>query len=68
MSIAGLGFAATACLRIAADRHYATDVLSGAAVGSAIGFTVPHFAHGPVRDEQAFVSQLRVGVAARPEW
>ena len=33
--------AATAYLRIAADRHYASDVTAGAIVGSAIGGAVP---------------------------
>jgi membrane-associated phospholipid phosphatase len=38
----GLTFAtATAYLRVAADRHYLTDVLAGAAVGAAVGWTVP---------------------------
>jgi membrane-associated phospholipid phosphatase len=61
MWIAGLGFATTgAYLRIAADRHYATDVLTGSVVGSAIGFSVPYFAHRPVRNEDAVVGQLRV--------
>jgi membrane-associated phospholipid phosphatase len=61
MWIAGLSFATTgAYLRIAADRHYATDVLTGSVVGSAIGFSVPYFAHRPVRDEDAFISQVRV--------
>jgi membrane-associated phospholipid phosphatase len=32
-------------LRIAADRHYATDVLTGALIGSAVGFSVPYFFH-----------------------
>jgi membrane-associated phospholipid phosphatase len=43
--VAGL---ATGYLRIAADRHYATDVLAGAAVGAAIGAFVPrlHLARG----------------------
>ncbi len=43
--VAGL---ATGYLRIAADRHYATDVLTGAAVGAAIGSFVPrlHLARG----------------------
>lgn len=31
----------TAALRIAGDRHYATDVLVGAAVGLALGFGIP---------------------------
>jgi membrane-associated phospholipid phosphatase len=38
--------AATGYLRIAADKHYVTDVLVGAAVGSAFGFAVPYFMHG----------------------
>jgi PAP2 superfamily protein len=32
-------------LRIAADQHYLTDVLAGAAVGTAVGWAVPHFFH-----------------------
>jgi membrane-associated phospholipid phosphatase len=48
MWAAGLTLAtAGAYLRIAADRHYATDVLAGAIVGSAVGFGVPYFAHRP---------------------
>ena len=48
MWAAGLTLATTgAYLRIAADRHYATDVLAGAIVGSAVGFGVPYFAHRP---------------------
>ncbi len=35
----------TAYFRVAADRHYLTDVLAGAGVGSAIGFAVPYFGH-----------------------
>jgi len=35
-------------LRVAADRHYASDVLVGAVVGSAIGLSVPYFGHAPV--------------------
>lgn len=37
--------AASGYLRIAADRHYATDVLAGALFGSLIGFSVPYFLH-----------------------
>lgn len=44
----GLAVAVTAgYLRIAADRHYFTDVLAGAAIGSVIGFLVPYLAHHP---------------------
>ena len=40
--MAGLPLAAyTGYLRIAADKHYATDVLTGAAIGGAIGWTTP---------------------------
>ncbi len=47
--ILGLGLAgaaATGWLRIAADRHWATDVLAGAAAGSVVGFGVPVWLHG----------------------
>jgi membrane-associated phospholipid phosphatase len=33
--------AATAYLRVAADKHYFTDVLAGAAIGAAVGWAVP---------------------------
>jgi membrane-associated phospholipid phosphatase len=53
MWVTGMALAATSgYLRIAADRHYATDVLAGAVVGSAIGFGVPYFAHGPSKSVQ----------------
>ena len=39
--------AATAYLRIAADRHYLSDVTVGAVVGSATGALLPRFFHGP---------------------
>ena len=43
---AGLPVAAlTAYFRVAADRHYLTDVLAGAGIGSALGFAVPYLAH-----------------------
>ncbi len=41
--------AATAYTRIAADRHYFTDVVAGAAIGTAIGVAVPVLFHPPVR-------------------
>jgi membrane-associated phospholipid phosphatase len=48
MWITGMAFATVgAYLRIAADRHYATDVLTGMAVGAGVGFSVPYFAHRP---------------------
>lgn len=45
--LAGLSIAtASSYLRIAADRHYLTDVLAGAALGSAVGVAVPLLFHG----------------------
>jgi membrane-associated phospholipid phosphatase len=59
--IVGLALAVTtAYLRIAADRHYFTDVLTGAVVGSAFGFTIPYFFHGP-RSERPGVSVGMLG-------
>lgn len=44
----GLSLAAlTGYLRVAADEHYASDVLAGAAVGSAVGWFVPGWHHAP---------------------
>jgi membrane-associated phospholipid phosphatase len=41
---------ATGYLRIAADKHWLTDVLVGAAVGSAVGVLVPLVFHSPIDD------------------
>jgi membrane-associated phospholipid phosphatase len=41
--------AATGYLRIAADRHYATDVLTGAAVGTIIGYIWPRYVRRHIR-------------------
>ncbi|HEX7622647.1 MAG TPA: phosphatase PAP2 family protein [Anaeromyxobacteraceae bacterium] len=42
-SAAGL----TGYLRMAAEQHYLMDVLAGAAVGTLVGWAVPHFFHAP---------------------
>ncbi len=45
---AGLAVAATTgYLRLAADKHYMTDVIAGAAIGSAVGFALPYLFHRP---------------------
>jgi len=44
--VGGLVAATTGYLRIAADQHYLTDVLTGAAVGTTIGVAVPYL-HRP---------------------
>jgi len=49
---AGLGVAATTgYLRIAADRHYITDVIGGAVIGSAFGFCIPYLLHRSKKTE-----------------
>jgi membrane-associated phospholipid phosphatase len=40
--------ATTGYLRIAGDRHYFTDVITGAIAGSAFGFAIPYFFHRPL--------------------
>lgn len=50
----GMTLAATVgYLRIAADRHYLTDVLAGAAVGTAAGIALPRLFHGRKDDPSA---------------
>lgn len=45
---AGLGVAAlTGYLRVAANKHYLTDAITGAFIGSAFGFAVPYLFHRP---------------------
>jgi membrane-associated phospholipid phosphatase len=52
----GLALATTTSyLRIAADRHYMTDVLTGAALGSAVGLALPRLLHRPGRPLDRFV-------------
>lgn len=51
-AVAALGFAAAAgvaLLRVAADMHWATDVLAGAAVGAGVGLGLPRLLHGAAR-------------------
>jgi membrane-associated phospholipid phosphatase len=50
--VLGVGLAAasfTGYLRMAADKHYLSDVIVGAAVGSLIGWAVPYLFHRPGR-------------------
>jgi membrane-associated phospholipid phosphatase len=57
--------AATGYLRIAADEHWLTDVLTGAAVGAGVGFGVPYLLHRP--DEAgAALDDARTAGASRP--
>jgi membrane-associated phospholipid phosphatase len=70
----GLPVAAlTGYLRIAGDRHYLTDVLAGAAVGSAVGFAVPYLLHRapasrPQRLPQMTAAPLPGGAGVSLRW
>ena len=49
-------------LRIAAEQHYLTDVVSGAVVGTVIGWAVPHFFH-PSKDAAIQLHPAPGGIA-----
>ena len=54
--VSGLTLAAmTGYLRIAADKHYTTDVLTGAAMGSLVGWAWPTLVHPHIRADVAIV-------------
>lgn len=61
---------ATAYTRIAADKHYMTDTLGGAAIGLVVGGGVPLLFHPPVANEQSasvrFVKNARFSSTAVP--
>lgn len=53
----GMGIAATTgYLSIAADRHYLTDVITSAVLGSAFGFGVPYLFHRPHEEESSHIA------------
>ncbi len=57
----GLAIAATTgYLRIAADKHYLTDVIAGSVIGSAMGFLIPYIFHRPMESNG---SDIMVSVA-----
>jgi membrane-associated phospholipid phosphatase len=59
---AGLPLAAvTGYLRIAADKHWLTDVIAGAVVGGLIGFALPYAFHG--RTTEGSASEVSQGTA-----
>jgi membrane-associated phospholipid phosphatase len=65
---AGLaGAGVVGLLRVSADQHYASDVLTGAAFGTLSGFGVPlllHYGLGGGRRRAAFVERLHVAPIA----
>jgi membrane-associated phospholipid phosphatase len=54
---------ATAYLRVAADKHYLTDVVAGAVIGSAIGLITPLVFHADVLGEDVVVTPTSNGLA-----
>jgi membrane-associated phospholipid phosphatase len=54
-----------AYFRVAADKHYLTDVLTGAAVGTAIGIAVPRLLH-PREERKPEPGAARVSVVPIP--
>ena len=60
------GAAATGVARIMGDKHHASDVLVGAAIGLASGFLVPwlHYRGGPQRQETGSIRLLPAPFAA----
>jgi hypothetical protein len=52
------GAAATGWLRVAGDRHWATDVVAGAAVGTAAGLAVPLLVMRPADERRGVVTLL----------
>lgn len=60
----GLPLAATtAVLRLAADKHWMSDVLVGGAIGSAVGILMPTLLHGRVGPVTARLTPLGNGLA-----
>jgi membrane-associated phospholipid phosphatase len=55
-TLGGTLAATTGYLRIAADRHWLTDVLTGAVVGTAVGILVPLVFHGRADDSPTSAS------------
>lgn len=63
-SVGGAVAATTAYLRIAADKHWLTDVVVGAMVGAGIGFAVPFLFHSAVDDHTALAGSTSAPLRA----
>jgi membrane-associated phospholipid phosphatase len=65
-TIGGAVATATAYFRIAADKHWLTDVVLGAVVGAGTGFAVPFLFHSAVDDRSLGSTATALRVASRP--
>jgi membrane-associated phospholipid phosphatase len=65
-SIGGALAATTAYLRIAADKHWFTDVVVGAIVGAGIGFAMPYLFHSAIADSPPASAPAALRAAAPP--
>jgi membrane-associated phospholipid phosphatase len=65
-SVGGALAVTTGYLRIAADKHWMTDVLVGAVVGAGIGFAVPYFFHSAIDDPPRASAAAALRAAATP--
>lgn len=62
--VVGLPLAATtSILRLAADKHWASDILLGSAIGTAAGMLIPTLLHGRIGPITARVTPLSNGLA-----
>jgi membrane-associated phospholipid phosphatase len=64
--VGGAAAATTAYLRIAADKHWLTDVLVGAVVGAGIGIAVPALFHSAVDAPNSASAAAALGVRGLP--
>ena len=64
--VGGAVAAVTAYLRIAADKHWLTDVIVGAVVGAGIGFAVPYVFHSAIDEPTRASSGTPLSGAPRP--
>jgi membrane-associated phospholipid phosphatase len=55
----------TGYLRIAADKHWSTDILTGWVVGAAVGYAVPRLFHRKDTELTPLATPSTVGVAMR---
>ncbi len=64
--VGGAVAATTAYLRIAADKHWLTDVVVGAVVGAGIGFAVPYLFHSAVDNPPRSAASAAIHAGSLP--